>query len=191
MIMDLSTIAGYLAGITYAFAGFSYVRDVAQKKVKVSIAANFIFALINASQLVALINTEIWGPVPFTVISFMIAFSICILSLRNKKIYFATLDKIGLVGALIGLVIWQLTNDPTLNIYILSIVNILVFVPVVTKTFKYPDYETIRPWRINFLATCFLLLTINSASLVVWIVPAREFIGSLFMNVALTKKRKK
>ena len=79
MTMDLSIVAGYLAGATYAVAGFTYVRDVAQKKVRVSIAANFIFALINASQLVALINTAVWGQClsPLSVLLLLSLFVCC------------------------------------------------------------------------------------------------------------------
>jgi hypothetical protein len=49
--MDISQIAGYLAGITFAISAGWYTFDVAKRKVTVSITTFVMFTLINTSQL--------------------------------------------------------------------------------------------------------------------------------------------
>jgi len=188
--MSLSIVAGYLAGLMYAIAAIWYVIDIAKQRVNVSIASNVIFTIINTSQLLALIEAKVWGVVPFTVVGLSVSLSICLISIKNKKIYFELMDKVGFIGALVGIVVWWLTNDPALNIYVLSIVNIFAFSPIIIKTFKHPNYETVKPWRVNLLASIFLLFSISTLSLVEIIVPVREFVSSSFMNIALSKKYK-
>ncbi len=187
--MEIAQIAGYLAGVTFAISAGWYTYDVARRKVTVSIATFVMFTLINASQLVALISEGVWGVVPFTAVGLITSALICLFSLRNGKIYFELLDKIGLAGALIGFIVWQASNNAALNIYILSITNLIIFIPLIVKTFKHPNYETAKPWGLNLLTSFFLLLTINSAAAVVWAVPARQFLCSLLMNMGILRGR--
>jgi len=189
--MDISQVAGYLAGATFAISAGWYTFDVAKRKVTVSIATFFMFTLINSSQLIALISEGVWGVVPFTTVGLISSALICLFSLQNGKIYFELLDKVGLLGALFGFIAWQVSSNAALNIYILSITNLIIFVPLIVKTFKHPEYETARPWGLNLLASFFLLLTINSTSVVVWAVPVRQFVCSILMNIGILKGRLK
>lgn len=187
--MEVSQIFGYLAGLTFAVSAGWYTYDVARKKVNVSLATFAIFSLLNLSQLAALINEKAWTIVPFTVVGLVTSVLICFFSIKNHKLYFETPDKIGLIGALIGFVVWQLTNNAALNIYILSLTNLIAFTPLIAKTFKHPDTETKKPWTLNLLASTFLILAINSTAPSVWVVPLRQFACSILMNIALHKKQ--
>lgn len=189
--MEIAQTAGYLAGVTFAISAGWYTNDVAKGKVTVSIATFLMFTLINTSQLVALVSEGVWAVVPFTTVGLITSALICLFSLRNSKIYFELLDKIGLAGALIGFIVWQVSNNAALNIYILSITNLIIFIPLIVKTFKHPNFETSKPWGINLLASFFLLLTINSTAAVVWAVPARQFLCSLLMNIGILKRKVK
>lgn len=184
-------MAGIVAGITFAISACWYTFDVAKCKVTVSIATFFMFSLINVSQLIALISEKVWGVVPFTTVGLITSVLICLFSLRNGKVYFELLDKIGLLGALVGFIAWQVADNAALNIYILSITNFVIFIPLLVKTFKHPDYETAKPWGLNLLASFFLLLTINSTAAVVWAVPIRQFVCSISMNIGILRGKLK
>jgi hypothetical protein len=185
--MNLSDVSGIVAGIIFAFSAGWYNVDVYKRKVTPSIATFFMFSIINASLLASLISKGVWSVVPFTLVGLVTSVSVCILSLRNKKIYFELPDKVGLVGALFGFIVWQATDDAAINVYVLSIVNIITFTPLIIKSFKKPNLETIKPWQVNLLASFFLLLAVNSLSPVVWIVPVRQFLCSLLLNAGLYK----
>lgn len=186
--MEISQIFGYLAGLIFAISAGWYTYDVARKKVNVSLATFTMLSLIGLSQLVALIDERVWAVVPFTLVGLVASTLISLFSIRNHKFYFKVLDKVSLVGALIGYAAWQLTNNAALNIYILSLTNLIVFIPLIAKAFKYPDTETKKPWALNLLASSFLMLTVDSISPVVWAFPLRQFVCSVLMNLALCRK---
>jgi|GEM_PF-1243865 len=183
--MSLSEFSGVVAGLVFAVSASWYTIDVANKKVKASIATFFIFMLINLSQLASLIAQHVWHVVPFTLVGTVTSLLICLYALRNRRVYFELLDKLALIGALIGFLLWVLTKDAAVNLYIISLVNLVAFTPLIVKSFKYPDLETVLPWQLNLVASTFLILTIDSSMPIVWVVPVRQFICSLLLNIGL------
>jgi hypothetical protein len=183
--MDLSELFGVISGVVFAVSATWYTWDVYKGKVVVSIATFFMFMIINISHLISLIIEGVWGVVPFTFVGLIASLLIFLISLKNKKIYFEFLDKIALAGALAGFAVWLLAQDAAMNIYILTVVNAITAVPLVLKSFKNPDMESMKPWLINLLASFFLILTINSTAPVVWAVPVRQFLFSVLLNLGL------
>lgn len=173
-----------------------YVRDAAKARIIPSIATFGILTLVNFSQLIALISKEVWYVVPFTMVGFLQALAVFVIALRGKKFYFRFVDMIALIGALIGFVIWLTSQDAAYNIYVLNAVIAITFIPLIVKAFKEPALETTLPWRTNLVASIFLLFTITSAAPHVWIVPVRQLLCSLLVNIGISlparrKTRKK
>lgn len=185
--MTFSAICGLIAGVIFSISAGWYVTDVAKQKVVPSIATFLMFTIINISQLASLIAKQIWSVLPFTLVGLASSLAICVLALRRKKFYLELPDKIGFVGAFIGFMVWAATKNAAINLYIISIVNLITFAPLIIKSFKRPDLETLLPWRLNLVASFFLLLTVNSASVVVWVVPVRQFVCSLLLNIGLLR----
>lgn len=187
--MNISLYASVLAGICFVISSILYVRDTATAKIKPSIATFGILSLVNFSQLISLISKHVWHVIPFTTVGLFQALAVFIIALQGKNFYFKLADKLALGGALIGFIFWLVTKDAAYNIYIINAVTAITFVPLIIKAFKEPALETSLPWQTNLLASSFLLLTINSLSPVVWIVPVRQFACSLLINVGLRNGR--
>lgn len=183
----MDSVAGILAGLIFSISAGWYVLDVAKHKVVPSIATFLMFTIINISQLASLIAEQVWAVLPFTIVGLVSSLAICILALKRKKFYLELPDKIGFAGAFLGFLLWLVTKDPALNLYVISAVNFITFAPLIIKSFKRPDLETLLSWQLNLLASFFLLLTINSAAAVVWVVPVRQFVCSLLLNIGLYK----
>ncbi len=181
----MNELAGIFAGLIFSISAGWYVLDVAKHKVTPSIATFLMFTIINISQLASLISEQVWAVLPFTLVGTVSSLAICVLALKRKKFYLELPDKIGFAGALLGFLLWLVTKDPAINLYVISAVNLITFMPLIIKSFKRPDLETLVPWQLNLLASFFLLLTINSTAAVVWIVPVRQFLCSLLLNVGL------
>lgn len=183
--MNISLYASILAGICFVISSILYVRDTASTRIKPSIATFGILSLVNFSQLISLISKHVWHVVPFTAVGLLQALAVFIIALRGKNFYFKLADKLALLGALTGFIIWLVTKDAAYNIYIINAVTATTFIPLIIKSFKEPALETSLPWQTNLLASFFLLLTVNSLSPVVWIVPVRQFLCSLLINIGL------
>ncbi len=187
--MDIGFYSSVLAGICFIISSILYVRDTATAKIKPSIATFGILSLVNFSQLLSLISKHVWHVIPFTTVGLLQALAVLFIALRGKNFYFKFADKLALLGALVGFIIWLVTKDAAYNIYIINAVTATTFIPLIIKSFKEPALETSLPWQTNLLASFFLLLTINSLSPVVWIVPVRQFICSLLINIGLHNGR--
>lgn len=181
----MSYISGIIASVIFSISAGWYVLDVAKHKVTPSIATFLMFTIINISQLASLIAEQVWAVLPFTLVGTVSSIAICVLALKRKKFYLELPDKIGFAGAFLGFLLWLVTKDPAINLYVISAVNLITFTPLIIKSFKRPDLETLLPWQLNLLASFFLLLTINSAAAAVWVVPVRQFLCSLLLNIGL------
>lgn len=189
--MSLQFILGIIASLLFIVSITWYVYDVAKGRVRVASTSVIMLALINISQLGALVAKELWYIVPFTFAAAVMNIFIVIFGLKNGKFQFKLLDGIVLVGALAGLIMWHLTNDAAYNIYILTAVMLVSVVPMIIKTFKDPHSETKLPWQINLVATLFLVCTITSLQPVDWLVQMRQLVFSGLMNFALVRKKLK
>lgn len=189
--MSFSAICGLISGILFTISAGWYVMDVAKGKVLPSIATFTMLSIINASQLASVIDKGVWSVLPFSIVSFLASTSVAVIGLKRKKFYLELPDKIGFIGALIGFLVWLVTKNAALNLLIISVTISITFTPVIIKGFKRPDLESILPWQLNFLASLFLLLTINSTALAVWIVPIRQIILSGLLNLGLYRGKVK
>ena len=184
--MTIAEISTILAGLTFLISSIFYVRDTVQAKITPSIATFGILTVVNFSQLIALISKEVWHVVPFTTVGFLQALAVLIIAVRGGKYYFRLVDLIAIIGATIGFILWLTHQDAAYNIYILNVVIAITFIPLITKAFKEPALETKLPWQSNLIASIFLLFTITSTAPYVWIVPARQFICSLLVNIGIS-----
>ena len=184
--MTIAEVATVLAGVTFAISSYLYVRDTIKAKITPSIATFGILTIVNFSQLIALVSKEVWHVVPFTTVGFLQALIVFIVAIKGGKFYFRTIDMIAIIGAAIGFVLWLTHQDAAYNIYILNAVIAITFIPLITKAFKEPALETKLPWRSNLLASIFLLFTITSTAPYVWIVPVRQLICSLLVNIGIS-----
>ena len=186
--MNLQFASGILASVLFVVSISWYVYDVAKGRVRVAITSVIMLALINFSQLGALIVKELWYVVPFTLVAGVMNIFIVIFGIKNGKFQFKLLDALVLVGALAGLVVWYLTADAAYNIYILTAVMLVSVIPMIVKTFNDPSSETKLPWLVNLAATVVLAMTITSLQPIDWLVQARQVVLSVLMNLAIHQK---
>ncbi len=186
--MNLQFIFGIIASLLFVASISWYVYDVAKGRVRVAITSVIMLALINFSQLGALIAKELWYVVPFTLVAGVMNIFIAAFGVKNGKFQFKMLDAITLIGALAGLIAWHFTKDAAYNIYILTAVMLVSVIPMIAKTFKDPTSETKWPWLVNLAATAFLALTITSFQPIDWLVQMRQVVLSVLMNLAIRQK---
>lgn len=188
--MNFAEFFSVLACITFAISSVLYIRDTANARIRPSIATFGILSLVNFSQLISLIDKGVWHFVPFTIVGFLQAFIVFVIALKGRRFYFGIYDFIALVGALIGYVFWALSQDAAYNIYIINIVTAITFMPLIIKAFREPALETKLPWQTNLLASLFLLLAISNPAPYAWVVPVRQFVCSLLINIGISSGKK-
>jgi len=183
--MDLRHFISLVSSVLFTVAGIWYVVDIAGARVKPNVASFVIWSFTNASLLASLIVKHVWVSVPLGVISTLSSLAVVVLCFRTKYFHFSLADKLAFGAGLIGLLLWIVTKNAAYNVYILAVLNTIVFAPITIKAFKHPQLETILPWRINLLAAIALLLAVPTLTPLQLIVPIQQLACSVPLNIAL------
>ena len=92
----------------------------------------------------------------------MFTITIFLFSLRYGFKYVAKADKYYLAAALLGLIPWAISDDPTLSVIIAVAIALIAFVPTIRKTWQSPRTETPPPYAANVLRHVLTLLSLQA-----------------------------
>lgn len=155
-----------------AFVGnISYLKDVLRDKVHPHPYTWFIWSIVSMTTFFGgLVKGAGIGALPtgvaegFTIIIFL--FSLKYLFKKNSG-HIKKIDHVFLVVALAGLIPWALTNDPTISVVIVVLIDIVAFIPTLRKTWMHPESERPLLYEMNVarhVLTLFSLQTYNIAT---------------------------
>ena len=155
-----------------AFVGnISYLRDVIRERVHPHPYTWFIWSIVSMTTFFGgLAKGAGIGALPtgvaegFTIIIFLFSLNY----LFNGKIgQIRKIDHYFLVIALLGLVPWALTKDPTISVVIVVLIDIIAFIPTLRKTWFQPKTEQPLLYEMNVarhILTLFSLQAYNVAT---------------------------
>jgi uncharacterized membrane protein len=141
---------GILTAILPLVAAIPYIRDILRKKTKPQRASFLIWAILGLiaffTQLAEGAEWSLLLPAADT----LAVVVIFLLAIRYGMGGFNKEDKLALGFAVLGLVLWYLTNEPLVALIITIMIDATATVLTVHKTYKNPHTETFISW---FLAT--------------------------------------
>ncbi len=94
----------------------------------------------------------------FTIIIFFFSLRFGFKNIPKRDHYFLAL-------ALIGLIPWAITKDPTISVIIVVAIDVIAFTPTLRKTWKYPASETELLYGMNVLRHIITLYLLESYSI--------------------------
>ncbi len=171
-MFDLKTVIAIVASILAIVGNISYLRDTFRGKVKPHPYTWFIWSIVSMTTFFGgLTKGAGIGALPtgiaegFTLIIFV--FSLKYLfhqeAGRTRRI-----DTYFLIAALVGLIPWVLTKDPTLSVIIVVCIDMIAFIPTLRKTWTHPETEKPLLYEMNIsrhILTLFSLETYNIATM--------------------------
>lgn len=111
----------------------------------------------------------------FTLIIFLFS-----LQYGFKKI--SKTDNYFLILALAGIVLWILTNDPTISVIIAVTIDLIAFVPTLRKTWEYPATETPVLYSMNAARHFIALFSLEAYNIATML----HSIVMIIVNTAMT-----
>lgn len=164
----LAVIAAVLAFI----GNISYLKDVIKGVVCPHPYTWFIWSIVSMTTFLGgLVKGAGIGALPtgiaegFTIIIFL--FSLKYL-FKGKAGHIRKVDHYFLAVALIGLVPWALTKDPTISVIIVVLIDIVAFIPTLRKAWLHPETERPLLYEMNtarHILTLFSLQSYNIATM--------------------------
>lgn len=175
-------ISSFLAAI----APLLYVYDILKKGARPHRTTRFVVLIITAI-VVASLYTQNSSVVWLALISFISCLIIFTLSIKYGAGGWAKLDILCLIIALVGLVIWKITDNAELALYASIFADFTGYYPTLVKTFKYPKTESLGFFGINLLACTFSILALKNFSFQNVVYPLYLVIINLVMIVFMVR----
>jgi len=111
------------------------------------------------------------------------------LSLKYGMGGWSKFDIACLIIAILGIIIWQLTNNPAIGLYAMIIADFVAYLPTFIKTYKLPNTEYWLVYIFELFATTFTLLAIQTWEIQAYIYPLYLFLAHLYMLILSAKPK--
>ncbi len=158
MIFDTKVFIAIVASIIAFTGNISYLKDIFWSIVSMT---TFFGGLAKGAGIGALPTGIAEG---FTILIFI--FSLKYL-FKGGAAHIRKIDNYFLVVALLGLIPWVLTKDPTISVIIVVLIDVVAFIPTLRKTWVHPETEKPLLYTMNMarhILTLFSLQAYNIAT---------------------------
>lgn len=187
---EVKTIIGIITVVLTFVAYFPYIRDTLQGKTTPHVYTWFIWGFVTAIAY-GLQVSEGAGVGSWVTLAVAIAcFTVFILSMRIGKKDITVLDTIFFILSFVALFLWIVSKQPVLSILLVSLVDMLGFVPTIRKSWNKPYSETLFLYELNTLRHGLSLLALQQYNIVTWLYPASWTIANGLFSVMLIIRRK-
>jgi len=152
---------GELAGFINLVAYFPYFVSIFRGETKPNFVTwlvwTFLELLIGGSYILGGADNTKWLPIA----SFFGMFLTVILSIFYGKRKWEFVDKICLIGSLIGINIWVVSGNPGFALLIFLSVDLLAAIPTLIKSKKHPQSEDLFAWILTLLSGFINILAVD------------------------------
>ncbi len=119
----------------------------------------------------------------FTVIIFFF-------SLRHGFKNIRKIDAVFLAIALLGIIPWILTKDPTVSVVIAVSIDLVAFMPTIRKTWNRPETETPILYGMNVLRHILMLFSLEAYNIATTLHSIAMIVTNTLMTVLIMRKKK-
>lgn len=150
-MMHMKEAIAIIAALLAIVGGVPYLRAVLKHRVQPHPYTWLVGSIVSLITFFGMVAKGAGiGALP-TAVSEGFTILIFLLSLRYGFKDVSRLDSLFLFVALIGIVPWFLTKDPTLSVMIAVTIDVISFIPTIRKTWKYPGTESSSIYAMNVL----------------------------------------
>ncbi len=165
-MLSFKTSIAIIASVLAVIGNASYLKDIFKGRVKPHPYTWFIWSIVSMTTFFGGIAKGAGiGALPtgiaegFTIIIFL--FSLKYL-FQGKTGHIRKIDHYFLGIALVGLIPWFLTKDPTVSVVIVVLIDIVAFIPTLRKTWMHPDTEKPLLYEMNVARHVLTLFSLNA-----------------------------
>ena len=152
-----------IAAAILAVAGnLPYLRDIIKKRVQPHAYSWLIWSIVSAITFFGQVAKGAGVGAISTAVSEIFTIVIFFFSLRYGFKKVAKTDTIFLILALLSIIPWLITKDPTLSVIIVVSIDLLAFSPTIRKTWRYPKTETPTLYSMNVLRHILALFSLEA-----------------------------
>ena len=100
------------------------------------------------------------------------------------------IDNYFLVIALLGLIPWMITKDPTISVIIVVCIDIVAFIPTLRKTWARPETERPRLYEMNVARHVLTLFSLGAYNIATTLHSIIMILINSFMVYSIKRKKR-
>lgn len=155
-------VLAIIASIFAILGNISYVRDVFSKKVIPHPYTWFVWTIVSGVTFFGQVAKGAGiGALP-TAVAEIFALNIFLFSLQYGFSHVTKTDTYFLVTALLGIIPWIVTKDPTISVIIVVTIDLIAFIPTLRKTWDKPHTESPTLYTMNVCRHALTLLSLQA-----------------------------
>ena len=178
MIYDYQTILGVMAVVVGIIGYVPYYRDVLRGATKPHPFSWIGFALLLGITFFAQVATGAGPGAWVNGISALGVLGIAILALAKGERDITAFDWICFGGALLGIVLWRVTDSPLAAVVIVTVTDMIAFAPTYRKAYAKPNEETASLFVLASVKYLISLFALTSLSLTTLLFPVSLIISN-------------
>lgn len=183
-------LIGFVAALIGIYAFYPYLRDIFRRKTRPHIFTWGIWGLLMGigffAQLSEGAGPGAWVTGVFTVLNFLIV----ILALKYGEKDFTRSDWVMLAVALLAIPLWVLTKNPLWSVILISVIDVVAFLPTFRKSWSKPHEETLETFVWVSLSFFMSFWALEAVNLTTTLYPATLLgINIVFITLSLIRRR--
>jgi hypothetical protein len=179
-----------IASILAIAGNVPYLLDIVHKRVKPHPYTWLVWTIVSAVTFFGQVSKGAGiGALPtaaaeiFTVIIFVFSLQYGFKNIVRTDTYF-------LIFALLGLIPWALTKDPTLSIIIVVSIDVIAFMPTLHKTYLSPRTETATLYSMNVMRHVLALFSLQAYNIATMLHSVIMIITNTVMSFLIIRDKK-
>jgi len=163
--MDIKLILTIIATLIGVIAFFPYLRDTFSLKTKPHAYTWLVWAITQSTAVFGIwYGGGGWGALNLTIGTlFVIAVFLFSLKFGTKNI--TKSDTSILIAALLAIVVWWQLKQPLISILMVSVIDVIGYVPSFRKSYQEPWSETLISWILFSASNLFAILALKEYNL--------------------------
>lgn len=182
----LGSLAAFVAVINY----WPYLYGVLTRSLRPHAFSWIIFTLITATVSVAQFTSGAGAGAWATGATSLTTLLIAMFAIRNGGYSITWSDIVSFGGAIFAIPLWLFTDNPLAAVILLTMIEILGFLPTYRKAFSQPHEESIFAFTLTVLKYTLALSAMKTYSLTTILFPGALIILSTLLIVELLWRRK-
>lgn len=189
--MEIKQLLAGIAALLALLAYIPYLRDLIRKKIQPHPYTWLLWSIVTGITLAGqLVSGAGIGALP-TVVSEVMTVCIFVFALQFGFMNIKKIDNYYLVVALLGLIPWAITRNPTISVIIAVGIDLVAFAPTIRKTWHKPDSESATLYAANAVKHIFGLMALQSYNIATALHPIAMILTNTPMALMILLKKPK
>lgn len=187
--MDLTLIFIIISSILMLVSTVPYLIGIVKGRIKPRVVSWFIWVILGTIACIATFADRQYPTAIFLVCLVLGPLAVVILGWERGNRKIGRFDVICLIGAVIGIILWQMFNSPTIAVLAMIIIDIVGGLPTLRHSWNNPGEEQWITFVLASLGSFFTLLTVTDWRITAFAWPAFQlFINAEFTIVILIRR---